>query len=174
MRYHQPQGYFRLYTTQLRESAQNNQDCQIPSLFRQPILQTARLSQNPDCQKSGVQKSGNKQAQRCPRGRRGDQQGGARRLCRRRCRRCPLSCGMDRQGRKAVGGFGMMWWTTAAGRGGQAHIYRRVERRTHASFHDPDSESSGNWQRVMSEFLDRRASVWGGRGWRNFLKKNDI
>jgi len=64
MRYHQPQGYFRLYTTQLRESAQNNQDCQTPSLFRQPILQTAGLSQNPDSQKSEVQKSGNKQAQR--------------------------------------------------------------------------------------------------------------
>ena len=62
MRYHQPQGYFRLYTTQLRESAQNNQDCQTPSLFRQPILQTAGLSQNPDSQKSEVQKSGNKQA----------------------------------------------------------------------------------------------------------------
>jgi len=61
MRYHQPQGYFRLYTTQLRESAQNNQDCQTPSLFRQPILQTAGLSQNPDSQKSEVQKSGNKQ-----------------------------------------------------------------------------------------------------------------
>ena len=60
MRYHQPQGHFRHFATQLRESTQNNQDCQTPSLFRQPILQTARLSQNPDSQKSEVQKSGNK------------------------------------------------------------------------------------------------------------------
>ena len=56
MRYHQPQGYFRHFTTQLRESDQNNQECQTPSLFRQPILQTADLSQNPDSQKSEVQK----------------------------------------------------------------------------------------------------------------------
>ena len=53
MRYHRPQGHFRHFTTQLRESNQNNQDCQTPSLFRQPILQAAGLSQNPDSQKSG-------------------------------------------------------------------------------------------------------------------------
>ena len=62
MRCHQPQEHFRHFTTQLRESTQNNQDCQIPSLFRQPILQTARLSQNPDSQKNEVQKSENKQS----------------------------------------------------------------------------------------------------------------
>jgi len=61
MRYHQLQGHFRQFTTQLRESTQNNQDCQTPSLFRQPILQTTGLSQNPDSQKSETQKSGNKQ-----------------------------------------------------------------------------------------------------------------
>ena len=61
MRYHQPRGHFRHFTTQLRESTQNNQDCQTPSLSRQSILQTAGLSQNSDSQKSEVQKSGNKQ-----------------------------------------------------------------------------------------------------------------
>ena len=61
MRYHQPQGYFRHFTTQLRESGQNNQDCQTPSLSRQSILQAASLSQNLNSQRSKVQKSGNKQ-----------------------------------------------------------------------------------------------------------------
>ena len=60
MRYHQPQGHFRHSTSQLRESTQNNQDCQTPSLSRQPILQTAGLSQNPDFQKNEIQKSENK------------------------------------------------------------------------------------------------------------------
>jgi len=61
MRYHQPQRYFRHFTTQVRESTQNNQDCQTPSLSRQLILQTAGLSQNLNSQRSKVQKSGNKQ-----------------------------------------------------------------------------------------------------------------
>jgi len=60
-RYHQPQGHFRYFTTQLRESTQNNQNYQTPSLSSQPILQTTGLSQNPDSQKSEVQKNGNKQ-----------------------------------------------------------------------------------------------------------------
>ena len=41
MRYHQTQGYFRHFTTQFRESTQNNQDCQTPSLSIQAILHTA-------------------------------------------------------------------------------------------------------------------------------------
>ena len=61
MRCHQSQGHFRHFITQLRESGQNNQDCQTPYLFRQPILQAAGLSQNPDSQKSEVQKNRNKQ-----------------------------------------------------------------------------------------------------------------
>ena len=61
MRYHQTQGYFRHFTTQFRESTQNNQDCQTPCLSRQPILQTAGLSHKLDSQRSKVQKSGNKQ-----------------------------------------------------------------------------------------------------------------
>ena len=56
MRYHQPQGYKKCFTTQLRESTQNNQDCQTLCLFRQPILQAADLSQNPDSQKSEIQR----------------------------------------------------------------------------------------------------------------------
>ena len=64
MRYYQPQGHFRLFTTQFRESAPNNQDCQTPSLSRQPIFQTAGLSQNLDSQKNDIHKSGNKQG-RC-------------------------------------------------------------------------------------------------------------
>ena len=56
MRYHQPQGHFRYFTTQLRESDQNYQDCQTPSLSRQSILQAAGLSQNPDSKKSKMQK----------------------------------------------------------------------------------------------------------------------
>ena len=63
IRYHQPRGHFRHFTTQLRESGQNNQDCQTPSLSRQPILQAAGLSQNHDSQKSEIQKSENKQGQ---------------------------------------------------------------------------------------------------------------
>ena len=51
MRYYQPQGHFRHFTTQIRESNQNYQDCQTPSLSRQSILQPAGLSQNPDSQK---------------------------------------------------------------------------------------------------------------------------
>ena len=61
MRYHEPQWHFKHFTTQLRESTQNNQDCQTPSLSRQLILQTATLSQNSDSQKNEIQKSGNKQ-----------------------------------------------------------------------------------------------------------------
>ena len=67
MRYHQTQGYFRHFTTQFRESTQNNQDCQTPCLSRQSILQVAGLSQNPDFQKSEIQKSGNKQGLHCGR-----------------------------------------------------------------------------------------------------------
>ena len=61
MRCNQSQGHFRYFTTQLRESGQNNQDCQTPCLFRHPILQAVGLSQNPDSQKSEIQKNGNKQ-----------------------------------------------------------------------------------------------------------------
>ena len=64
MRYHQAQGHFRHFTTQLRESSQNNQDCQTLCLFRQLILQAASLSQNPDSQKSRIHKNGNKQGHR--------------------------------------------------------------------------------------------------------------
>ena len=60
MRYHQSPGYFRYFTTQLRESDQNNMDSQTPSLSRHSILQTAGLSQNHDFQKNKIQKSGNK------------------------------------------------------------------------------------------------------------------
>jgi len=58
MGYHQPQGHFRYFTTQLRKSGQNYQDCQTHYLSRQPILQTAGLSQNLDYQKNEIQKSG--------------------------------------------------------------------------------------------------------------------
>ena len=40
MRYDYPHGHFRHFTIQLRESTQNNLDCQKYSLFRQSILQT--------------------------------------------------------------------------------------------------------------------------------------
>ena len=68
MRYHQSQEHFRHLTTYFRESTQNNQDCQTSILFRQPILQTASLSQNHDSQKSEVQKNGNKQGLKTPLG----------------------------------------------------------------------------------------------------------
>ena len=61
MRYYEPQGHFRHFIIQLRESASNNQDCQTPGLFRQSILQTADLSQNRDSHKSQIQENGNKQ-----------------------------------------------------------------------------------------------------------------
>jgi hypothetical protein len=66
MRYHQPQEHLRHFTAQLRQSIQNNQDCQTPSLSRQPILQTAGLSQNLASQKSEDQISGIKKGLHLP------------------------------------------------------------------------------------------------------------
>ena len=57
MRYHQPQGYFRYFTIQLRQLTQNNQNCQTPSLFEQLILQEVGLSQNLDFLRSEIQKA---------------------------------------------------------------------------------------------------------------------
>ena len=69
MRYHQPQGHFRHFTTQLRESTQNNQDWQTSSLFKQLILQISSLSQNLNSQKNEIQNNGNKPGHTRPRAR---------------------------------------------------------------------------------------------------------
>jgi len=68
MRYYQPQGHFRLFTTQFRESVPNNQDCQTPSLSKQPIFQTTRLSHNIDSQKSDIKKKLKQTGQNSPHG----------------------------------------------------------------------------------------------------------
>ena len=62
MSYYQPQGHSGQFTSQDRQSTQNNQDCQTPSLFRQRIFHIAGLSDKPACQISEFQKSVYKQA----------------------------------------------------------------------------------------------------------------